>query len=566
MPQDVTTTSKPRVHLILDLGIAALLSTALLVASHGGFAFALGPLRVSAHGLARPLLVCVVLIGVRVSISGKAQPHAVAAMVGRIGFLALAGAVVGIWFMFLVTSCGGADSYGYVSASRLVRSLRLSQSEPLARELPVAEPLAVVAPLGYVPGRDGETIVPVYPLGLPFVMAFAGSVFGDGAEFYVSPLLAVLGVAAAYGIARGFTDAAGAALSALLVAVTPAFAHQAIQPMSDVAATCWMLVAVWCLVRTANAEPGQAVAAGIAAGMAFLTRPALVTAVVALIGVTVVFRGRRSAAFFVAAFAPFLVFQTWLQWHLYGSVFSSGYGTASHLFTPARVPTNVMNYFKWVNYSLSPLFVAIFAVGAFARGTRAWWIAAVALAVAVAAPHLLYFTYDDWEVTRFLLPGIAVAVIVCGVTIGNVVNRWTHSAVAPLVILAIACAAAAVSHRFLDRHHTFALAHVERRYPRVADWIDRTTPLETVVFAFQHSGSIRFYSQRPTLRWDQMTGDELAASVASLKARGWRTLAVLEGPDEATAFWPRVERRKDALLVEPAERVQGVDILALHTR
>ena len=554
-----------RLSLVLDVLIAGALAVTVLVALNGGLQFRAGSVRISAHDVARPLLVSLALIAIRLWRARKTSSADLSAMTARIGFIALFGVVFSTWLILLVTVCGGADSYGYVSASRLIRSFRLSYVEPIAGYLPLADPVNAVAPLGYRPGGNGATIVPTYPIGLPVVMAFLGTLFGDGAEFYVSPLLGLLAAMVAYRIASAFTDRIGAALSALFVAVTPIFVNQAIQPMSDVAATFWLLLALMFVVR----EPGTTldwVLASAAAGMAFMTRPALVGAVAVLVVIALVFRGWRAAAICAAGLLPFGAFQAWLHWHLYGAVLSSGYGGAAYLFTIDRVPRNLWVFFRWVSYSASPLFAVVLALGAFAFGSMRWWAAALALLAGVAAPYLFYFTYDDWQATRFLLPGIAVAMIVCGVTIRNLSMRWLPRSAAVVMVLAIAWIAAAASYRFLHRQDTFTLARLEAKYPQVGEWIAASAPRNTVVFAFLHSGSVRFYAGRPTARWDQLSAAELGTAVAALKAKGWESWAVIDGPDEAAAFWPRLEEAQRALTMDPKGNVQGVQIVALRPR
>jgi len=556
--------SEPAV-LILDVSAACALAVAILVGVHGGLQVELGSTRLSAHGPGRALLAGGILLGLRLLLTRELHGAGFGRILFRVGLGALLAATLATWLLSLVPWCGGADSYGYVSASRLLRSFRLSDSAAIASYLPVPDPLRVAAPLGYVPAVREEAIVPGYPLGLPLVMAAFAAVFGDGAEFYVSPVVAAGALAAAFGIARAFADVTAGWLSAFLLAITPILVNQAVQPMSDTAATFWLLLAFWLLVR-AQERQGWWLAAGAAAGMVFLTRPVLLPATVALLGVAGAIGGRRAAILFCAAFAPFVFFQGWLHWRLYGSILASGYGSGSQLFAIGRLPGNFVEYFTWLNYSMSPVFLITFAAALF--GSTPFWLRAAVVVVfsAVAAPYLFYFTYDDWQDTRFLLPGMALAVILCGITIRNLVARWASPAVAPLVLLAIAVAAAVASYRFLDRHHTLALARVEARYPRVAEWIDRVAPERTVVLALLHSGSVRFYAGRPTARWDQMTSEELAAAIAALSARGWNTWAVVDGPAESEAFWPRVEQQRAVLAVEPKERIAGVDILALRVR
>src|SRR4030095_7569860 len=95
---------------------------------------------------------------------------------------------VGYWLVFLTTICGGSDSYGYVSASELIRSGRLIDPQPIAAWLPVANPLDLATPAGYVPAADHSGIAPSYPLGLPVLMAVAHIAFGSIGPYLVPPL------------------------------------------------------------------------------------------------------------------------------------------------------------------------------------------------------------------------------------------------------------------------------------------------------------------------------------------------------------------------------------------
>ena len=147
-----------------------------------------------------------------------------------------------------------------------------------------------------MPSADGEASVPRFPLGLPMVMAVF-TMFGS-----TGPVLRAArhGVrvdrarisprARAHFRCRIPHHAARTLLAAALLAVDPLFAAYAIQPMSDVPATCWLLAAVWLCTGGSGQRRGLTrPARGVCAGMAMLTRPALLPAVVVLL----VLRGRR---------------------------------------------------------------------------------------------------------------------------------------------------------------------------------------------------------------------------------------------------------------------------------
>ena len=156
---------------------------------------------------------------------------------------------VGSWFRFLLTTIGGADSYGYVSASQLLRSGRLVHPAPITEWLSAANRLALASPLGWAPAADASGIVPIYPLGLAFVMALFSVVGGANAVFFVAPVLALATLLLVYRLARETFDRDSALMAAALVAWNPVFVTYAKQPMSDVPATLWVSLATLMAMR-----------------------------------------------------------------------------------------------------------------------------------------------------------------------------------------------------------------------------------------------------------------------------------------------------------------------------
>jgi len=88
------------------------------------------------------------------------------------------------------------------------------------------------------------------------------------------------------------------------------------------------------------------------------------------------------------------------------------------------------------------------------------------------------------------------------------------------------------SKRFLDLEGSPNIKREESRYPVVADYLQRTTPPDAVVFAAQHSGSIRYCANRLTLRWDLLRPEDLRPAVTALRDRGRRTYVALEGTEQ----------------------------------
>jgi hypothetical protein len=114
--------------------------------------------------------------------------------------------------------------------------------------------------------------------------------------------------------------------AAAAVAVHPVVFAFAIQPMSDVTAAMWFLVAAALLLDT---RPLFAAAGGAAAGMAVLTRPAQLPACAALILLPFVAGPKRviRAAAFASALAVGVAVQLGVQWDLYGRPLGNAYGS-----------------------------------------------------------------------------------------------------------------------------------------------------------------------------------------------------------------------------------------------
>lgn len=53
-------------------------------------------------------------------------------------------------------------------------------------------------------------------------------------------------------------------------------------------------------------------------------------------------------------------------------------------------------------------------------------------------------------------------------------------------------------------------------------------PANAFVLAAQHSGSIRYYANRPTLRWDLISPTRLDQALATFRAQGYEPLLVVD--------------------------------------
>ena len=256
----------------------------------------------------------------------------------------------GVGIAYGTYSASSSDASGYVSEAQLLASARLTTDEPLARGVAWPNATWAFTPLGYRPGPEAGELVPTYPAGLPLVIAPVRLLAGELAGVPGRPVpRGASRCSPRIGVgARLHSRAAGVA-AALLLATSPIFLFQLVQPMSDVAVTAWWTLA---LLFALSPLPNGALAAGAAAGLAVLTRPNLLplAAVIAVAAMNYPRGGddRRLRVDRLIAFAggitPAIGAQLLMQWRLYGSPFASGYGAASDLFAASNIAPNAVGY------------------------------------------------------------------------------------------------------------------------------------------------------------------------------------------------------------------------------
>jgi hypothetical protein len=398
-----------------------------VIAGIGGYEIEIGELAIRARDWLRPALALALALAARsalgvVGVSAqKVSSSAVVSGVVTRSLLAMIVASGIVYSQYHVRVAGGLDSYGYVSAATSIVSGRLREPQPLAAVLPFADSLSAATPLGQVPATDGRSSVPRFPLGLPIMMALF-ALFHQNGPFFVPLVMACVALALVYAIGRTSSDRVTGLFAAALVAVDPVFAVSAIQPMSDVPAACWLLAAIW----AEKAQPRLwSVASGVCAGMAVLTRPVLLPAMVVFLLVTMTRSRLGDALTRAGVVLVFLLLQLSLNASLYGTATMSGYGATSHMFelSGSRLGANLSNFAKWAVYSGAPPFWFLWpaALGVLWRDRRAWEASAVG--AAAAAPYLFIWSSTTGDASRFLLPTIVLASIVCARAVSHISAR-----------------------------------------------------------------------------------------------------------------------------------------------
>jgi hypothetical protein len=486
----------------------------------------------------RALIAAVLLLVVQSLLDRKRferDVRRVSAAASRVGpWLAAAAAIVVVFHAvhdgYFIA--GGSDAYGYVSEAYgwATGSLPHASVVPLALDVPNGA--WVQAPLGYKPGVDPHTIVPTYAPGLPLLMAAAIRVTGPIGPYLIVPICAGLFVWFTYLLGVRIAGRGGGVAAAALAATCPVLLFQAIAPMSDVPAGAFFTGAAALSLWPSRKS---ALASGLLAALGLLVRPNLLPlAVVPLIGICAVpgWRARltRAAIFLLpvgcAALAIARLNTIW-----YGSPLKSGYGDADALFAFDHIVPNLRRYGAWTWQSESPgVLLALLAFPAMRlRSPQRPAIAMAWLMLTVTfLSYVAYLPFDAWWFLRFLLPGFGALLALVSVGLATIARRvpapWGRT-VAIIVLLLM------VRHGlvFARSENVFGLLRdIDHRYADVGEFISEKLPDNAVAVAMQHSGTVRFYGGRMTIRWDYLDGESGMRAPRELERLGFHPYLVID--------------------------------------
>jgi hypothetical protein len=441
-----------------------------------------------------------------------------------------------------------------VSQADLWLDGRLKTVQPIARDVPWPGGQWVFAPLGYRPAAGPEqrtAIVPTYSPGLPLLMAGAALVAGPCAVYWIVPLSGGVLVLATFGVGRRLGSPGAGLLAAALVLASPVFLFMLVQPMTDVPVAAAWALALYLLIDPAAGRSrvrtlARVATAGLVVALAILIRPNLIGGVLAL---SLWFplrawhdgpgsRARQAAGLLVfgAAASTGAVAVALVNQHLYGSPMTSGYGGADRLFSAVHIWPNVTTYFGWFagSHTVLPLLgLAALAVPLTrfwpAVKDRAGLVVVAAFAAVVLASYLVYEVFDAWWYLRFLLP-IWPIVMLGFAAVSLAIAR--SGRLGALAVAAVLIWLGARHVRFAREHGAFDLWKSERRYASVGRLVDASTEPDSVIFAMQHSGSLRHYAGRMTARFDAFDREWLDRVVTWMAERGTRAYLVLDDWEE----------------------------------
>lgn len=478
---------------------------AVIVAVSGGFRTSVGGLRISARSPLPILLLALINFTTWLSWARRAQSiRADLESVWRgierqssrlVGVVALTAVIVAATFS--TRSAAGADASGYVSEAAMLSGGRLFYADALSDVARGQDPY-LTSPLGWRPAPSEGAQSPTYPPGLPLLMAIPHAVGGINGASAVVIASAAVAVWAAGMMAGGV----GGVIAAVLIALTPVFIFQSVQPMSDVPVTAaWLLCFLF-------AQRQRSLPAGLACAIAVLIRPNL--APLALVPLLIADRRVLFAA--PVALAGIVLATLNALW--YGSPFRSGYGTAEELFALANITANAFRYSSWLVATAPMLLLGVFGFWRLRRDRTAQ--AMLVFAGLVVVSYLVYAVFDDWSYLRFLLPALAMLAVFAGVELSAWIGRWPLSYRAPMMF-ALLLVLTAHGLWVARARESFRLAAQLQRVAAVGDYINADVPPSAVILSGEQSGAMRYYTDRPILRWEAATPEALAAAMRALE-------------------------------------------------
>ncbi len=547
----------------------------MIVRTTGGFSVRVGDFRLVAHDPIRPLVAAGLLLLAYVATSRHrfaedlAWVQRVPDRHGSALALLIGAALATAGVTWSTYAASGADSYGYLSQADLWVRGTLVVPQRLAAVFGWAQVDAIFSPLGYRPGLAPHTIVPYYSPGLPMLMAVAALIAGPCGPHLVVPACAFALVWLTFALGRHLLSLRGALAAALLVATAPVTMFHTMLPMTDVpVAAAWTLA----LVLLMRDSVSRTTAAGVAAGAAILIRPNLaplilvpVAALLLARGVPVQARLRRVVVFAPGVFAA-AAFIAALNNHLYGSPFRSGYDALPDLFSWSNVPFNARLYAKRfaetatpaVLLALVPLFARVFRAPHGGVSPRLLLYGTTGILLALYLP---YARFPEWTYLRFLLPmypALYVALCAGGAWILDRGGTRVRSIVGAIAVVLLATFGIERSIAL----GAFGMQRYEGRYVAVGHWVGEHLPPNAIVLSHQHSGSIRYYAPRVTLRYDRI--EDLRAVIGDLVRAGYHPYLLLEN-------WERPEFTNrflgvgfERLTWQPLARMTEPEPLALY--
>jgi hypothetical protein len=152
---------------------------------------------------------------------------------------------------------------------------------------------------------------------------------------------------------------------------------------------------------------------------------------------------------------------------------------------------------------------------------------------AVYVCYAFYVPLDTWWTLRFLFPAFPVAFVFLSAVLLRAPARLPAAA-RWLAVVVLVGTAAAHAIAFGRANSSFDSAK-EWRYATAGRYIAERLPERAVFFTMLHSGSIRYYSGRLTVRYDLIPPQLLEPAIAHFQKQGYSPFLLLDD-DERGQF------------------------------
>jgi 4-amino-4-deoxy-L-arabinose transferase-like glycosyltransferase len=311
--------------------------------------------------------------------------------------------------------------------------------------------------------------------------------------------------------------------------------------MSDVPVAAW-----WTLAFAALLRPGwkAALAAGLAGSAAILTRPNLVHLAAAPGALLLWYAARErpllGAAWtrllsFVAGVVPGCIAVAVINYWLYDSPLMSGYGDLDQYYSRSNIPVNARLYPRWILQTETALILLAFVAPLVARqrlrsgetGRSVGWMW-IALVLATIGSLLPYLIFDHWFYLRLVLSVFPVLLVLMVFVFTKAASPLA-SALQTLVMVVIVGALTWRGAEMAYRNGAFVFREGERKSQAMGEYVARALPANAALISMQHSGTMRYYSGRLTVRWDFIaSASELEPILDTLRNMGYRPYILLE--------------------------------------
>jgi hypothetical protein len=239
------------------------------------------------------------------------------------------------------------------------------------------------------------------------------------------------------------------------------------------------------------------------------------------------------ATVFVCAALPGVIALAVLNRRWYGSSFAWGYGALGPGFSPHYWPLNLQHYSYWLwDTQTAAIFLAPLALWTSAASdVPAGRVRLLLFAFAVAASYAFYLPFESWQYLRFLLPAYPALLILLAALTVDIAGRFPRPigavvALALIGIVTLSCLREAQVKGVFDNWFSV------RRFVDVPTYARARLPPNAIYLTRLYSGSLRYYGNRPTIRWDVLDPTWLDKAVVHLRTQGFLPLIVVEGGDE----------------------------------